>query len=180
MGEKAATDEVITKLVSVLGDHSDRVRMHACFALGNMGEKAAKNEVIRKLGDIVINNSNYDRREAASAIENILTSSTVLAQIDPRVIAGLCRSRYASDCLKNISIEDLIMAFVTTKNPDWLPLVTEFALLRGTGVTATEDKVVVFSEKKSSEIAIQSSHLGHQLIEALIGQAKLFHLYFKV
>ena len=49
MGEKAATNEVITKLVSALGDQSEYVRRDACEALGKMGEKAATNEVITKL-----------------------------------------------------------------------------------------------------------------------------------
>ena len=49
IGEKAATNEVITKLVSALGDQSEDVRMSACEALGQIGEKAATNEVITKL-----------------------------------------------------------------------------------------------------------------------------------
>jgi HEAT repeat protein len=49
MGKKAATNEVITKLVSALGDQSHSVRWNACEALGKIGEKAATNEVITKL-----------------------------------------------------------------------------------------------------------------------------------
>ena len=37
MGEKAATNEVITKLVSALGDQSEYVRSSACEALGKDG-----------------------------------------------------------------------------------------------------------------------------------------------
>jgi hypothetical protein len=40
IGEKAATNEVIAKLVSALGDKSKHVRGDACRALGNIGEKA--------------------------------------------------------------------------------------------------------------------------------------------
>ena len=49
MGEKAATDEVIEKLVSALGDQNVWVRSSACEALCSMGEKAATNEVTEKL-----------------------------------------------------------------------------------------------------------------------------------
>jgi hypothetical protein len=49
IGQKAATNEVISKLVNALGDESGDVRWYACKALGEMGEKAATNEVITKL-----------------------------------------------------------------------------------------------------------------------------------
>ena len=43
IGKKAATNEVITKLVSALGDKNEDVRSKACEALGQMGEKAEMN-----------------------------------------------------------------------------------------------------------------------------------------
>ena len=49
MGEKPATNEVITKLVSALGDESYYVRSSACEVLGTMGDIAAPNELIAKL-----------------------------------------------------------------------------------------------------------------------------------
>ena len=49
IGGKAATNEVITKLVSALGDDSTHVRWSACEALEKMGGKAATTEVITKL-----------------------------------------------------------------------------------------------------------------------------------
>ena len=61
MGEKAATNEVITKLVSALGDQSEYVRTSACEALGKMGEKAATNEVITKLVSALGDESDYVR-----------------------------------------------------------------------------------------------------------------------
>ncbi|CAF4482725.1 unnamed protein product, partial [Didymodactylos carnosus] len=47
--ENALTNEVITKLMSALGDESDKVSYRARCALGNIGKKTATNEVITKL-----------------------------------------------------------------------------------------------------------------------------------
>ena len=49
LGEKAATSEVITALVTAMGDENDSVRSNACQALGALGEKAATSEVIAAL-----------------------------------------------------------------------------------------------------------------------------------
>jgi HEAT repeat protein len=68
MGEKAATNEVISKLVSALGDKSDYVRGSACEAVGQMGEKAATNEVISKLVSAYGNESEYVRANAYKAL----------------------------------------------------------------------------------------------------------------
>jgi HEAT repeat protein len=68
MGEKAATNEVITKLVSALGDQSHVVRMSACSALVKMGEKAATNEVITKLVSALGDKSDSVRMSACSAL----------------------------------------------------------------------------------------------------------------
>jgi hypothetical protein len=68
MGEKAATNEVITKLVSALRDQSDYVRINACEALGKMSEKAATNEVITKLVSALGDQSDYVREYACEAL----------------------------------------------------------------------------------------------------------------
>ena len=64
MGEKAATNEVITKLVSALGDESERCQktMHV-KALGNIGEKAATNEVSTKLVNALGDEREFIRRK---------------------------------------------------------------------------------------------------------------------
>ena len=71
IGEKAATNEVITKLVSALGDQNDRVRRYACAALGQIGEKAATNEVITKLVSALEDQSADVRRSACFALGKI-------------------------------------------------------------------------------------------------------------
>jgi hypothetical protein len=71
MGEKAATNEVISKLVSALGDESENVKGYACKALVEIGKKAATNEVIRKLVSALQDESENVREEACRALGNI-------------------------------------------------------------------------------------------------------------
>ncbi|CAF4108906.1 unnamed protein product, partial [Adineta steineri] len=67
-GEKAATKEVIIKLVSALKDQSEQVRSAACRALESMGEKAATNEVITKLASALEDKSDNVRSSACGAL----------------------------------------------------------------------------------------------------------------
>jgi HEAT repeat protein len=71
MGEKAVTNEVITKLVSALGDQSKWVGRNACKALVKMGEKAATNEVITKLVSALGDQSSSVRANACEALKNM-------------------------------------------------------------------------------------------------------------
>ncbi|CAF4127882.1 unnamed protein product [Adineta steineri] len=71
IGEKAATNEVITKLVSALEDKSERVRWEACTALGKMGAKAATNDVIAELISAFQDESEFVRISVPHALENI-------------------------------------------------------------------------------------------------------------
>ncbi|CAF0805619.1 unnamed protein product [Rotaria sordida] len=64
MGEKAATTEVINRLVSALGDKHFRRRIMACDALGKIGEKAATSEVINRLVS-ALGDKNSDVRASA-------------------------------------------------------------------------------------------------------------------
>jgi HEAT repeat protein len=178
MGEKAVTNEVITKLVSALGDQSDDVRMNACEALVKMGEKAATNEVITKLVIMMNNNNNGCLNSyAAKAVGNILGSSAVIKQLTPKIVADLCVCKYASDCLKHVSEDKLIDICQTTENRDWLSGVTQLTFLRGTAVTANENRVVVYGKTEPAEVHIPNSGLRHQLFEAFINERKRLHLF---
>jgi hypothetical protein len=179
MGVKAATNEVITKLVSALGDQSDRVRMMACEALGKMGEKVATNEVIVKLVILINSDSEFVRSNAANAVGNILTTVGIITQLDPKIISNLFLSQYGSCILENVSVDQLMRVFFIDRNLDWLAVVTQFTLLKGAAVTATEDKVVVYAGREPLELIIPSSQLRHQLIEAFTDQAKRLHLFFE-
>jgi hypothetical protein len=175
MGEKAATKEVISELVSALGDESWNVSSSAGEALRKMDKKVGTNDAINKL--VILVNSDKSRSYyAANAIESILSSSSVIAQLDPKIISDLCLCKRASDCLTNVSAEQLIEWFFTTKNPDWLSAVTGLTLLKGAAVITIEDKVVVYGSKEPFELPVLDSILRQQLIEAFTEQAKRLHL----
>jgi hypothetical protein len=181
MGEKAATNEVITKLVSALGDQNDDVRGNACEALVKMGEKAATNEVISQLVVVMNTCSSYVSWEAAQgAVENILSSSAVIKHLDTKTVADLCLCRGASNCLKNISEDELINVYLTTKNLNWLPAVIQLTLLKGAAVTATEKKIVLYGKTEPAELPIPDSVLRQQLIDAFLEHRKRLHPSFEM
>jgi HEAT repeat protein len=180
MGKKIATNEVIGKLVSALGDESKDVSRYACIALGKMGEKAATNEVMNKLVVEMNDNRRLHCREVALAVEKIISRSTILTQLDPKIISVFCLCDYGSDCLKNVSRDYLINFFLTAKIPDGMSAVTQIMLVEGIAVTATEDKVVIYDKKEPLELFVPSLELQQQLFEALTKQAKRRRLYFEI
>ena len=179
MGDKVATHEVIKQLVNTLEDEDFYVRRNACKALGNMGEKAATHEVISKLVAVGNNSDYFMIKETKNAVANILSSSAVMMQLDPKVIAELCLCDDTLDYLTNITENDLVKIFLTTKNTDWLSVVIRFTLLKGTALTVTEDRVVIYSAKEPSELLIPSSQLRDELINAFTDQRNRLHLYFE-
>jgi HEAT repeat protein len=93
MGEKAATNEVINKLVSALGDQSDHVRKYACSALGKMGEKAATNEVISKLASALGDKRDYVRIYACEALVKI-GEKAATNEVIIKLVSALGDERY--------------------------------------------------------------------------------------
>jgi predicted CopG family antitoxin len=68
MGEKAATNEVINRLLLLLGDTNDSIRSSAYAALGKMGEKAANNEVINRVLLLLDDTNDSVRNSACEAL----------------------------------------------------------------------------------------------------------------
>jgi hypothetical protein len=178
MGEKAAMNEVISKLVSALGDESGIIRLNAWQALGKIGEKAATNEVMNKLIVLMNDKNDFVYMSAVNTIKNILSLPGILTQLDPKLIFDLCLSERGFDCLSNVSLDQLIDSFLTTKNPEWLSVVTFFTIRDGVAVTDTGGKFVVYDNKEPSDLVIPTLKLRQQLIEAFTQQAKRFHLDF--
>ena len=71
IGEKAATNEVISQLVKALRDEKEIVRRDACIALGKIGETAATNEVISQLVKALRDEKETVRRDACIALGKI-------------------------------------------------------------------------------------------------------------
>jgi len=178
MGEKAATNEVISKLVSALRDKSERVRQYACEALGNMGEKAATNEVMNNLVVLMNDKRDFVSARAPNAIKNILNSCAILRQLDPKIILNLYLSERGFDCLWNVSLDQLIDSLLTSKKPEWSSLVTLFAIRDGVAVTDTGGEFVVYDRKEPSDPFVPILELRQQLIHDFTHQAKQFHLDF--
>ncbi len=101
---------MITKLVSALGDEDEDVRSNACEALGKIGEKAATNEVITKLM-IVRGIHGGMSDEAVFAINGILSSSTLIIGLGPKLISKLCLRKSRLKCLKNVSVNEVFLLF---------------------------------------------------------------------
>jgi len=68
MGEKAATNEVVNRLVILLGDTNYYVRWNACSALLKIAEKAATNEAINKVVVLLGDTDDRIRSFACSAL----------------------------------------------------------------------------------------------------------------
>jgi hypothetical protein len=179
MGEKAATNEVITKLVSALGDQYKLVRVRACQALGNIGERAATNEVITKFMTMC---GIYDDMfyTALPTIDRILSSPTSIIRLGPKLISEFCLWPYRSNCLKNVPVDEVIRIFFGTKNSDWLLAVISIAHQRGAAVSINERTLVVCDNREPLELPIPSLKLHQELIEAFSGQAKQLHLSFEI
>jgi hypothetical protein len=175
MGEKAAMNEVIHKLVSTLIDENISVRWSACSALSQMGEKAATNEVINKLVNI-IKNEVLGSYEAVNALANILSSSSVIIQLDPYIIVDLWSSEYTFNCFKNVSEDAIIKILFNTENSACLRGVAKFALSKGVGVTVTGGKVVIYSSKEPVEVYIPIGQFPRQLVETFSKQRRELHL----
>jgi hypothetical protein len=179
IGEKAATTEVITKLASALADESTGVKIWACEALGKIGEKAATTEVIKKLTTM---GGIYERLSylAACTIDSILSSSTLIIGLDPKLILELCWSKSEFKCLKNFSIVELIRKFIITENVDWLSVVICITYLKGAAVSINADKLVMYDKREPLELTFRSSALLQKLIDAFTNNAKLLHLCFDI
>jgi hypothetical protein len=141
-----------------------------------MGEKAVTNEVITKLVGLMNSNSDSCALDAAQAVRNILISSAVIKQLAPKIVGNLCQCKYASDCLKTISEDELMNVFLISGNPDCLPVVTQLTLQMGAAVIATENKVVVYGKKEPVELNIPNSELYQRFIEAFIDLRNRLHL----
>jgi len=104
---------LITSITIALDDENWEVNTNACQVLGEISEKAATNEVISKLIVVVNGDDNYfPSCFATEGIGNILSSLSVITQLDPKIISDICLCKRASDCLKNVSTEQLIDLFL--------------------------------------------------------------------
>ncbi|CAF0983062.1 unnamed protein product [Adineta steineri] len=174
IGKNAATHEVITKLATALEDESKLVQIEACRALGQMGEKAATKEVITKVANI----GDADKVvffEAAHAIDSIFRSSAVMNTFGPTLISELFACGEELQCLKNISLDELIRKFFDTQDADWLLAVIEMILWKGAAVSMNEDKLMVYDSGEPIELRAPNLKLHNEFVGAFTNKAKALH-----
>jgi HEAT repeat protein len=178
--KKAATNKIINGLLNVLGDKDMFIRQCACKILGKMNEKVATNEVISRIADIVNSSNDWlnDSYSATWAVSKILSSPDAIKQLKPEIISNLPLSKDMPDWLENLSSDQLIDIFFTTRERRWLSPIFRFMLLRGIAVTATENKVVVYDRKEPLELSAPNMEVCQQLIINFTEQRKELRLDF--
>ncbi|CAF1006920.1 unnamed protein product [Adineta steineri] len=178
IGEKAATDEVITKLVSALEDESKDIRACACKALGKMGKKAATIEVITKIVDTREDDEALSS-EAADAIDGFFQSSAE-AIASSMLISKLCVRGRPLECLKNVSLDELIIEFFDTEDAAWFLTAIKITHQRDAAITIIEDKLIVYDKGEPIELRAPNLELHNELIKAFTDTAKALHLSFRI
>jgi hypothetical protein len=145
-----------------------------------MGEKAGTNEVISKLIVLINSDDASLSHMAAKAVSNVLNSCAILTRLNPKLILDICLSEDGSVCLRNISADELIHIFFTTKNHEWVPVVTHFALLTSVAVTAVDNEVVVYGRKEPLKLSAPTLGLCEELVKAFTDQGKRLYLAFRL
>jgi hypothetical protein len=170
MGEKAATNEVINRLLVLLHDVKDQVRRSACEALGKIGEKAVTNEVIRALLDVYIHRGDKLGLSLDFAMKNIFGLLPCLSALEDNTVRKL--SEYISEgnsrCLRNISPEEFIKAFLNTKISFWLPIIRSVFVRQGYAITITGMTIAVHGRKEAVPVPFLSSEVGEELQEYFV------------
>jgi hypothetical protein len=101
-----------------------------------------------------------------------------MKQLKPEIISNLSLSKDIPDWLANLSADQLINVFFTTRERGWLSPVFHFLLLRGVAVTAVESKVLVYDKRESLELSVSNTEPCQQLIEHFTEQREKLRLYF--
>jgi HEAT repeat protein len=180
--KRAASNEIINGLLSALGDEDMFIRQRACQILGKMNENVATNEVISRIVDIVNSGKDWlnDSYSATWAVSKILSSPDAIKQLKPEIISNLPLSKDMPDWLENLSSDQLIDIFFTTRERRWLSPICRFMLLRGVAVTATENKVVVYDRQGPLELSAPNIEVCQQLIINFTEQRKELRLDFRM
>jgi hypothetical protein len=89
-------------------------------------------------------------------------------------------SKYASDCFKNVSEDEIIKFSFNIGNPDCLQAVASILLVKEVAVTAIEGKVVIYSSKEPIELSVPMGDFTEKLIKTFTDQRNRLQLYFNM
>jgi len=173
IGEKAGTNEVISKLMNALDDKDDTVKSNACEALGKIGKKAITVEMIEKLLEIIDSDDDSVKDTALEVLEKPFTVFEVLVKLNSDIVMKFlsCLNRNRSFKWETVPSDILIKVFLHTKDSVWLPVITLVTLLQESGVTITENAIVVHGSKEPALIQSSNQELTDQLVKAFFEQA---------
>ncbi|CAF4217027.1 unnamed protein product, partial [Adineta steineri] len=118
--------------------------------------------------------------ETANAIDGIFRSSAVMIAFGPMLISKLCMYEEELECLKNVSLDELIRKFFDTQDADWLLSMTEVAFRKGAAVAISEDKLIAYDNGEPIELCIPDWKLLDELIKTFTSKAKALHLSFGI
>jgi hypothetical protein len=99
-----------------------------------------------------------------------------MLELAPKTVADLCVCEFAEDCVKNISEEAVINAYLISRNFRWVPAVIQLTALKGTAITVTENKIIVYGQKEPIELPISDSILRARLVDAFLQQRNGLYL----
>ncbi|CAF4930996.1 unnamed protein product, partial [Rotaria socialis] len=168
MGEKAATRQVIDRLVVALCDQKDQVQRSACSALGAMGEKAATSQVIDRLvvalGDRVQGIRSTDLKGASALLKLFSYAQQWLADADVREAEGMQKSN-VYDGIDEMSLK-IFQLLIHTRDWRWLAVFVECCLMEEIAVMIIGDRVIMHFEWATVETRIKNSELLSELCKA--------------
>ncbi|CAF1493606.1 unnamed protein product, partial [Adineta ricciae] len=179
LSESQVTDEVMSMLLKALEDKSGYVRNNACETLGILGRIRATSEIIKKLIRLSNNDHFVVSNRAAEAVSHIVIPSFISNKLDFRLIKKVFSSKYASICSRNLSVDEIIHIYLTTKKSQYLYVMYRLALLQGIAITVNENKLLIYDTKEPHEIIIESLDLRQKLVQYFIIEAKRLQLDFR-
>ena len=130
--KKQHTNEVINRLLLLLGDTNDRVRSSACNALEKMGEKAAISKVVGVLSDARWDDEFGMRgivgKRSGKLFDWLPCMPNLEGDIDKKK-----NTWHGSNCwfLRNRFPEEFIRVFLHTKRSFWLPIIARLSIRKG-------------------------------------------------
>jgi hypothetical protein len=170
MGEKAATNEVINRLVSALGDKDWFVGRSACDALGAMGAKAEMSEVIDRVLSALQRFSVESMVDSEIILRNVLSllsgaTACLDKEFEPAAAVGPSKSY---NQLLSVASHRLMKAYMDTDPSRWLPVVIFAVLRNGSAVSVIENTVWVYNREEIVKIPLTNQELLDKLRKAFL------------
>ncbi|CAF1303259.1 unnamed protein product [Didymodactylos carnosus] len=191
VGEKAATNEVLKRLVVALGDQNCNVTRGAYNALRKMGEKAAASEGIQKLVVALGHEDSWVRLYACEALGKMGEKAATSEAIN-RLVTTLGDSKYGVREAAGRAVEKVLGWFWAERQLDAKHVsegvgsmsigksvnsrfLWSWEVLKGSAVTVSGNKIMIYGSSEPLEIHVSSAKLAQALAKACHEQAEKVH-----